>query len=45
MEKGKMKGYGAGIASSIGECEHFLSDKARFELFDPFKACTRKYPI
>lgn len=45
MENGKMKGYGAGIASSIGECEHFLSDKARFEWFDPFKACTRKYPI
>lgn len=44
-ENGKMKGYGAGIASSIGECEHFLSKNSRFEYFDPFRDCTREYPI
>ncbi|KAL4438084.1 hypothetical protein ABPG74_016863 [Tetrahymena malaccensis] len=44
-ENGKMKGYGAGIASSIGECEHFLSKNSRFEYLDPFKDCDREYPI
>lgn len=32
-EGSKKLGYGAGIASSIGEIEHLMSDKARFKKF------------
>ncbi|CAD8116452.1 unnamed protein product [Paramecium sonneborni] len=42
-ENGLIKGYGAGIASSIGECDHF--PKAKYEKFDPFIHADRSYPI
>ncbi|KAM3143449.1 hypothetical protein pb186bvf_004510 [Paramecium bursaria] len=42
-EDDKIKGYGAGIASSIQECDHFPS--ASFEKFDPFIHADRSYPI
>ncbi|CAD8057325.1 unnamed protein product [Paramecium sonneborni] len=42
-ENGQIKGYGAGIASSIGECDHF--PKANYEKFDPFIHADREYPI
>ena len=38
-------GYGAGIASSIGELEHLMSDKARFQPFEPMADCDAPYPI
>jgi phenylalanine-4-hydroxylase len=36
-EGNDMKAYGAGIASSIGEIEHFGSDKSKFRPLNPFK--------
>ncbi|EGR33242.1 hypothetical protein IMG5_057970 [Ichthyophthirius multifiliis] len=44
-EKGKIKGFGAGIASSIGESKHFLGEKAKFELLNPIIDCDKTYPI
>ncbi len=52
-----MKGYGAGIASSIGEaevfylfkiyliCQHFLSGKPEFRLLNPMKELNLNYPV
>jgi len=45
MENGKIKAYGAGIASSIGECEHFASKNSKFEELDPWVHCKQSYPI
>lgn len=36
LEGEKRLGYGAGIASSISEVQHMLSDKAKFKVFNPF---------
>ena len=38
-------GYGAGIASSIGEIEHLLSEKAKFKKLEPLFDCHEPYPI
>jgi phenylalanine-4-hydroxylase len=33
---GLLKAYGAGIMSSFGELEHCLSDKPKYQRFDPY---------
>ncbi|KAM9952952.1 hypothetical protein ACTFIW_006296 [Dictyostelium discoideum] len=40
-----IRAYGAGILSSTGEMEHFLTDKAKKLPFNPFDACKTEYPI
>jgi phenylalanine-4-hydroxylase len=46
VKEGKeKKGYGAGIASSIGEIEHFASSKAKFRPLNPFKELPTNYVI
>ena len=34
-EGGRLLAYGAGTAGAVGEMEHFLSEKAKFEPFNP----------
>ena len=41
----KKLGYGAGVASSIGEIEHLISEQARFRKFMPHIDCDESYPI
>ena len=36
-ERGKLKAYGAGILSSVGELEYCLSDKPKYYPLDPFE--------
>jgi len=46
-EAGKLKAYGAGILSSLGELEYCLSDKPKFLPLDPFEIADKhlNYPI
>lgn len=36
-ERGKLKAYGAGILSSVGELEYCLSGKPKYLPLDPFE--------
>ncbi|KAJ8249669.1 hypothetical protein COCON_G00228850 [Conger conger] len=38
-QEGKLRAYGAGLLSSIGELQHALSDKASVKMFDPKTTC------
>lgn len=40
-----MLGYGAGVASSFKEIEHFLSDKPKFKPLQPKIDCNLPYPV
>jgi phenylalanine-4-hydroxylase len=41
-----MKGYGAGIASSIGEAENLLEGKkSEFKPLDPMRELPLDYPV
>ena len=36
-ERGNLKAYGAGILSSVGELEYYLTDKPKYLPLDPFE--------
>lgn len=46
-ENGKVKAYGAGILSSVGELEYCVTDKPKFYPLDPFEIAQNhlNYPI
>ena len=44
-EANRQLGYGAGIASSIGEIENLIGGRARFRKFNPMVDCDEPYPI
>mmetsp|Transcript_13711 Transcript_13711/g.11671 ORF Transcript_13711/g.11671 Transcript_13711/m.11671 type:complete len:133 (+) Transcript_13711:935-1333(+) len=44
-EGDKIKGYGAGVASSLGEIENVAAGKSEYRPLDPFKELKMDYPI
>jgi len=44
-QDGELRAFGAGLLSSFGELEYCLSGKPDCREFNPFVACTVKYPI
>lgn len=44
-EGNAIKGYGAGIGSSIGEIKNFGENKAEFRTLDPFRELNLNFPI
>ena len=46
-EDGKLKAYGAGILSSVGELEYCVSEKPKYLPLDPFEIADKhlNYPI
>jgi len=44
-EGDQVKGYGAGLASSINEIENFASGKPKFKPLNPFVELDQNYPI
>mmetsp|Transcript_25941 Transcript_25941/g.36020 ORF Transcript_25941/g.36020 Transcript_25941/m.36020 type:complete len:431 (+) Transcript_25941:53-1345(+) len=45
LEDGQKKAYGAGLLSSFGELEYCVTEKPRFEKFDPAVVCKTPYPV